>query len=94
MTVRLHHLPRRRTDVQLLDETDHSVLIDPDAKRYVLNPTARAIWEMCDGTTTVDELADAICEVFDVDRQQATSDVAATVEQLTHAGLLDAPKTT
>ncbi len=89
MDTPLQHLPRRRTDVLLMDEDTRSTLIDPDVgTTHVLNPTARAIWELCDGTTTLDELVNAICEVFSVPHGEALRDVAAVLGQLEQAGLV------
>lgn len=89
MTTQLRRLPVRRTDVLLMDEDIRSTLIDRDAgTTHVLNPPARAIWELCDGTTTLDELVNAICEVFSVPHGQALRDVAAVLGQLEEAGLV------
>ena len=89
MTTKVHRLPVRRTDVRLIDEDTRSVLIDDtQGVTHVLNPTARAIWELCDGTTTLDELVDAICQVFSVQHGVALRDVAAVLAQLEDAGLV------
>lgn len=89
MSTRLQRLPSRRPDV-LLREDDPQTLLFPwdEDTTHVLNPTARAIWELCDGTTTIGELADAICEVFSVPRERAVADVAAVLVQLSEAGLV------
>jgi hypothetical protein len=85
----LQRLPRRRDDVRLYDRELRSYLVVPDrAVAHELNPTARAVWELCDGTTTVEELVGAICQVFSVDRAVAVTDVTAVVDQLEAAGLV------
>lgn len=88
MTTHLRQLPQRRQDVELRDSGYQSVLVTPSGSTYALNPTARAIWELCDGATTVDELAEAISAVFVVDHDAAIRDVAATIEQLQAADLV------
>jgi hypothetical protein len=89
MTTGLHRLPRRRPDFVLHDRELRSFIISPDRSvAHELNPTARAVWELCDGTTTVDELVDAICEVFSVEREVAMADVTAIVDDLVAAGLV------
>jgi hypothetical protein len=89
MSPRLQRLPRRRDDVRLYDKELRSYLVVPGrGVAHELNPTARAVWELCDGTTTIDELVDAICQVFSVERGLATSDVATAVKQLDAAGLV------
>ncbi len=89
MSTDLRQLPARRPDVSLQDDGDDTVLVTPSGTTYVLNPTARAIWELCDGTTTIDELVTAIAEVFAVDRATATHDVTATIDQFRAAGLVE-----
>jgi hypothetical protein len=85
----LQRLPRRHDDVRLYDEELRSYLLVPDrGVAHELNPTARAVWELCDGTTTVNELIDAIRQVFSVEREVALADVTAVVEQLEAAGLV------
>ena len=86
----VRHLPERNPDVQLREHGDGSVLVKPSGSTYALNPTARAIWELCDGTTTIDELAEAISEVFAIDEATASRDVAVTIEQLEAADLVTA----
>jgi hypothetical protein len=96
MSAQLRRLPRRRDDVRLYDKELRSYLAVPGRRvAHELNPTARAVWELCDGTTTIDELVDAIRKVFSVDRAVATADVNTVVCQLEAAGLVawvDAPK--
>ena len=83
-------LPRRRAGVELQVEGVRTVLL---AKKqdavFELDPLGRAIWELCDGTNAIEEIAVAVCKVFDVDGEAATRDVARLVEQLRTAGLVD-----
>lgn len=90
MSTDLHHLPERNRDVELREVGDESVLVTPSGDTFALNPTARAIWELCDGTTTVDELAAALTDVFAIDRAMAIEDVVVTIEQLRAADLVTA----
>jgi hypothetical protein len=85
-------MPRRRTDVILRDEETRSLIVVPDQDRvHVLNPTARALWELCDGTTTLEELTAAICELFDVAQEQATADVSEALRLLEENELMVRP---
>ena len=89
MKTRVDGFPRQHADVLLLDEPHRSVLIAPGQDdSHVLNATARAIWELCDGETDPDEMAGAICQVFSVTPQVAQVDVTRALEQLTAAGLI------
>jgi hypothetical protein len=92
MTTGTHRLPRRRGDIELREDGARAWLVDPQtATTHGLNPTARAIWELCDGTTTVDELVRAIGEVFDVPPSSARADVEAIIAQLQGTGLVSGP---
>lgn len=89
MRTRLVGFPQRHADVLLLDEPHRSVLIAPgQVESHVLNATARAIWELCDGATHPDEMAGAICQVFSVAADVARADVLDALEQLTATGLV------
>lgn len=50
-------LPRRRADVVCQSAGEETLLYDPltDAV-HVLNPTALAVWELCDGQHTLDDI--------------------------------------
>jgi hypothetical protein len=92
VSTRLDGLPVRRTDVVLVDDGERSMLVAPDQDgTHVLNPTARAIWELCDGVTLPAEMVAAICEVFAVTPERAAADVDRTLEELTRVGLIAWP---
>jgi hypothetical protein len=92
VSTRVHHhgLPVRRGDVLLVDDGSDSLLMRlGDEQTHLLNPTARAIWELCDGQTEPDEMVDAICQVFAVSRDDAIADVGRALEALTEVQLVD-----
>jgi len=65
------------------------VIKDNGLSTHVLNKTAAYIWEMCDGTCSVDDITGKICERYEVDSDQANVDVRATIDQLLEIGLLN-----
>jgi len=70
------------------DDTGPS-LVDADGVRLcVLNETALALWELCDGGTAPDEIVDAVRIACGLARQVAESDVSRTLRELTDAGLV------
>jgi hypothetical protein len=91
MSRRVHHgYAARRADVLLVDDGVDSVLVPPDEERtHLLNPTARAIWELCDGQTDAEEMAAAICQVFAVSWDDAMTDVARALNTMTEVGLVE-----
>lgn len=81
--------PRPTDGVQLVTGRHRTRLVDPQGRTlHVLNGTALALWELCDGETTVGEMVAAVCSLFDSDEQQVRSDIEQTLQQYTAAGLL------
>lgn len=61
-------------------------------KLISLNDTAAVLWKKAEelGDFTVDELADALTEVYEVTREQAVKDVEALTSRWQEAGLCEA----
>lgn len=55
---------------------------------YTLSPVAARIWDLLDGTRSLDEVAAAICEEFEVDRETAMADIAQLVSDLEQVALV------
>ena len=55
---------------------------------HVLNATARDILMRCDGQSSLQQLADQIAEVYEVDVAKASDDLHATIEQFAALGLI------
>ena len=55
---------------------------------HFLNDSARAIWELCDGETSVSEMAEAISELTGIPKEEAARDVSETIERLLDLGLV------
>ena len=60
-------------------------------KLISLNDTAAVLWKKAEelGNFTVDELADALTETYEVDREQALCDVQKLIEGWQEAGLVE-----
>ena len=60
-------------------------------KLISLNDTAAVLWKKAEelGDFTVDELADALTEVYEVTREQAVKDVQKLTEGWKEAGLVE-----
>ena len=81
--------PRRRDGVAVLRGDGETLLVDElNNTRHMLNPTAQALWELCDGSTSVEEMIDAILLLFAADRGVVRDDVTRALSQLTDVGLL------
>lgn len=57
--------PRHRPGVTLQAGGEGTQLVDPDGRKlHQLNATALALWELCDGETTVAEMVAAAGSLF------------------------------
>lgn len=82
-------LPRRRAGIELRSAGTRTLLLsEQEDTVFELDPLGRALWELCDGQTSVDEMIAAVCEVFEVDQEVAGRDVWSLVIQLEEAGLV------
>ena len=81
--------PRQRSGVWRRQTEGEIALYDPDnGQVHFLNDTALAIWDLCDGTTTPEEMILAICELFRMHRDVVVEDVRRTLEDFDRAGLV------
>jgi hypothetical protein len=55
----------------------------------ILNDTAACVWELLAQDRTVDELASAVAEQFDVDAITAHTDVQTFLDEIARLGLLE-----
>lgn len=55
---------------------------------HVLNDSAKAIWELCDGETSPSEMAAAISELTGISESQANSDVQVALSDLRSTNLI------
>jgi hypothetical protein len=82
--------PRRRAVIVMRELGTEAMLYDPEGDKVVrLNPTARRIWELCDGEQSVPDIAATIQNEFLLHAgADIHSDVAETVTGFAAAGLL------
>lgn len=55
---------------------------------YELNDTAFALWELCDGETSVREMVQAVDDLFAGPSEDLARDVLSALEELASDGLL------
>jgi hypothetical protein len=84
-----HGTPRRAFGLHLESEGDDAVLVDATGRRVArLNEPAAALWDLCDGRTTVQEMIDACVELFGGDSDQMVIDVTEAMRRMTEARVL------
>ena len=81
--------PRHAEGFTGKDLGEEYVILDRAGDRfYQLNGTARAIYFLCDGSRTLDDIARALAESYDVTLEVSRQDTAKTIEELQGAGIL------
>ena len=67
-----------------------------DSTQFELNASAFAIWNLCDGQTTLTEMAEAIGELTGAPVDETLTEVSRTIEEFYSLGIAfdAAPKTT
>ena len=85
-------LPRRRSGIEVQSDGGSHTLRDPaSGTACVVNDTALAVWELCDGTTAPEEMVASICMVFDATPDRVLADLEEILATLTDAGALEWP---
>ncbi|HEX4595640.1 MAG TPA: PqqD family protein [Bryobacteraceae bacterium] len=81
----------RRPEVDANPLPDQTVLLfQKDTSLAVpVNQAGAAIWEMCDGGHTLDQMVDQLAETYDQDRDRIEQDARAFIEELLRLGLVD-----
>ncbi len=82
--------PTRREGVVLKDIGGEALLYGADERAiHILNPTARLIWELCDGEHTAEDMTQAIRDRFVVSEEQdVLADVQHTLATLVEKALI------
>lgn len=79
--------PARARDLRLGMAAEDNVLVDGDGRqRLALNDTALALWDLCDGSHSVDEMVAAIVELFHADPDSVRRDVDRAIGDLYEVG--------
>ncbi len=80
---------KRRTGVQSRLVEGELIVLDREHDLiHQFNKTATFIWEHCDGQQSAADIANAVCESFEVDEATATKEVIETLERLQNLGLI------
>ena len=78
----------RRGPFNVVSETQVGIVLQRESTTVKLNETAFALWELCDGETSVAEMVLAVCQLFDIEVGRASQDVTQSIEQMREAGLI------
>lgn len=81
-------LPCRRAGLQVNLVAGGHAVHDGD-QVHLLNETAFALWQLCDGRTSPEEMAAGVCELFGEAGAVVLADVDRTLGELQRRGLIE-----
>jgi PqqD family protein of HPr-rel-A system len=85
--------PRARADLAVEELEGELLVYDEETSDFHhLNPTASIVFSLCDGTTTVKEMAADIAAAFGEQPQEVERQVRALIRDLRRVRLLDDPR--
>jgi hypothetical protein len=82
--------PARREEVWLRKSGDENAVYNPKTGDvYLMNDTALAIWDLCDGETRPKEMMTAICEVTSLPPEIVAEDIERIMLEFDAAELIE-----
>jgi methyltransferase-like protein len=76
-------------DVVFREEENEALVFDPKTgKIVILNPTAKYIWQLCNGKNTQEEIIKCIIEKYDVTIEKAKEDIIKFINTMKEKGLI------
>jgi len=93
--IALNEYVTRSSDVVWRVYDGEVVIMNEDGSQiHQLNKVASFIWELADGTLTVDDIITRIYDRFEVERDVAQADAIEFIQQLVEKGLIQLSKHT
>jgi hypothetical protein len=84
-----NRIPTHHPQIAARVFSGEAVIITPTENTVrMLNTVGSRVWELADGTRTVDEIAGVLTQEFDVDLPQAQASASQFVDELAAKGLL------
>jgi hypothetical protein len=79
----------RNTSVLWRELDGEAILLNPkEGCSYNLNNVSTLIWKMLDGEHTPEDIAKTICELYEVEYEQALQDIERLLDELRDNNLL------
>ena len=83
--------PVRKQSIVIQDIGRETLLYSAEGKViHVLNPTAKLVWELCDGTHTIEDMDRAIRATFSMSKEHdVAGDIKRTLELFATKGVIE-----
>jgi coenzyme PQQ synthesis protein D (PqqD) len=83
-------IPARSADVTLQRVGNEAILHDRrNGRAHVINSSAARIWDLCDGSATVDEIAERFAASYAMPASEVHADVVAILARFRELRVLD-----
>ena len=84
--------PKVRSDLTVVELEGEAVIYDDTVRQvHYLNRTATIVFNLCDGSSTVKELAGDIADALSLQPREVESQVRTLIRSFREAGFLDEP---
>ncbi len=81
--------PQRLPGLRVKEVEEELLIFKPETgEAFLLNPTASAIFELCDGERSVSSIAEAILNLVTADPETVQADVIKALEEMHQKGLI------
>lgn len=82
--------PMRKSQVWVRRSGSENAVVEPGSGTvHMLNDTAMAIWQLCDGETRPEEMIEAICQLSSLHPDVVTEDVQRILLDFQQVGLIE-----
>ena len=82
--------PRRREGAISRSAADSTIVLDTRRGTYfTLDEVGTVVWDLCDGTRTLDEIVATVIDAYEVAPDQAETDIRQLLDELAAEELVD-----
>jgi len=83
--------PIRKSNLVFNRLKDDMIILDFSSEKqfHQLNEVAARIWELCDGTNSLQQIEEIICNEFEIDANEAQTDLKVFIDELKDLQLLN-----
>lgn len=81
--------PTRVDGARIVDVGELSTVLTAEGTRHLLSGTALAIWQLCDGSTSFDEMLEVATAMFTAEAGTLRADIEVVLHDLHRRGLIE-----
>jgi len=87
----LSYKPKRRENITIQDLGDETLIYDPEKENvHILNATAKAIWDLCNGENSIEDIQKNLINLFPgVSQDDLLSDISTTINDFKDKNIIN-----